>query len=191
MTRVSPELAKSMIDKSRAISTRYEGPPIKDTCTAVPKTDRCEKVVPCAPPAHQSFEGCAPVAHPMAKARINPEKMNGEESAYAVTLMEERACSRVIDWRFQPFKLNLAPATTYTPDFLVILDDHSMEFVEVKAWWKPSKKALREDPNAKGKVGWQEDARAKTKIAASMFPWFKFVATWRRDGVWEREEIKP
>ena len=52
--------------------------------------------------------------------------------------------------------MRLADNTFYTPDFAVLAADCVMECHEVKGWW-------------------QDDARAKIKIAADLYP-FRFLA---------------
>jgi hypothetical protein len=62
----------------------------------------------------------------------------------------------VLWYKFEGLKLRLADNTFYTPDFAVMMSDCSIECHEVKGFW-------------------QDDARAKIKIAADMYP-FRFVA---------------
>jgi len=81
--------------------------------------------------------------------------MNGTEARYA-TYLEERKASGEINWfAFEAVKLRLAPLTFYTPDFLVMLDDGTLEAHEVKGFW-------------------QDDARVKIKVAAEIYP-FRFI----------------
>lgn len=92
-------------------------------------------------------------------------EMNGIEAQYAQYLEQ---CKRVgaIEWyAFEPFKLRLAKATFYEFDFGVMLKNGEIEIHEVKGHW-------------------EDDARAKFKIAAEMFP-FRFIAVkkqLKRDG---------
>jgi hypothetical protein len=62
---------------------------------------------------------------------------------------------------YEGVKLKLANNTFYTPDFMVLKSDGSIEFHEVKGSWKA--------PN-------QEDARVKIKVAAAIHTWAKFVS---------------
>lgn len=70
-------------------------------------------------------------------------------------------------------KFRLADNTFYTPDFAVMMPDGQIEIHEVKGYW-------------------QDDARAKIKIAADMYP-FKFIALKVRPkkdgGGWSVEEF--
>ena len=79
----------------------------------------------------------------------------------------------VLWYRFEGLKLRLADNTFYTPDFAVMLSNGLIELHEVKGFW-------------------QDDARAKIKIAADMYP-FRFLAVKvkpKKDGGgWEWEEF--
>ncbi len=69
--------------------------------------------------------------------------------------------------------LRLANGLRYTPDFMLIMPDGSIVFVEVKGYWR-------------------DDARAKVKMVADQFPWWTFVATRRRKGGgWDGERFEP
>lgn len=82
--------------------------------------------------------------------------MNATEAEYD-TLLDGRQHHGEVAWyKFEGLKLRLADNTFYTPDFFVMLADGRLECHEVKGFW-------------------QDDARAKIKIAAAMFP-FEFVA---------------
>jgi hypothetical protein len=121
--------------------------------------------------------------NPLARCAVSiPDinEMNGEEQAFALELAERQQRGDVLWWRYEPAKLRLAKATTYTPDFMVIDAFGLVTMYEVKAWWASAQR-----------VGWQEDARVKIKIAASAHPWARFVAVWRkgRGCPWEQEEF--
>ena len=91
--------------------------------------------------------------------------MNGTEANYASQLEIARRVGDIQWFAFESIKLRLAPATFYTPDFLVMLADSTLEVHEVKGHW-------------------EDDARVKIKVAAEMFP-FRFIAVSpvaKRDG---------
>ena len=97
-----------------------------------------------------------------------PGTMNKLEQAYAMYLHAQG-----IMWRFEPIKLKLAKKTWYTPDFLVITEDAitrntAIEMHEVKGFWR-------------------DDARVKWKVAAELYPWFRFVAVTQKKGAWHYE----
>lgn len=82
--------------------------------------------------------------------------MNKTEAAYAATLEQRRTAGEVAWFKFEGLKLRLADNTFYTPDFFVMLADGGLEAHEVKGHWV-------------------DDARAKIKIAADMYP-MRFIA---------------
>lgn len=112
-------------------------------------------------------------ANPRAKAQVDAHGLNGLERAYADELELLTRGGRVAFWRSHPFSIRLAPRTHYRPDFLVVLADGRTEVVEVKGGH------------------WEDDARAKTKIAAALYPCWLFVAVTRpdRDAGFVREEF--
>jgi len=91
-----------------------------------------------------------------ALGRLKTGEMNKTEEAYQREL-ELRKISGDVSWyKFEGIKFRLADNTFYTPDFAVMLADGTMEAHEVKGFW-------------------QDDAKAKIKIAADMYP-FRFIA---------------
>ena len=106
-----------------------------------------------------------------ALGRLKAGQMNKTEAAYAAELQARQVAGEVAWYRFEGIKLRLADNTFYTPDFAVMLADGQMEAHEVKGFWR-------------------DDARAKIKIAAAMFP-FRFCAVVKeakkRGGGWGHE----
>jgi len=82
--------------------------------------------------------------------------MNGTETEYEAILDGRRHHGEIAWYKFEGVKLRLADNTFYTPDFAVMLSDGSMQLHEVKGFW-------------------QDDAKAKIKVAASLYP-FEFIA---------------
>ena len=91
-----------------------------------------------------------------ALGRLKTGAMNKTEQAYCATLEARRAAGEVAWYKFEGIKLRLADNTFYSPDFAVMLADGALEMHEVKGFW-------------------QDDARAKIKIAADMYP-MRFLA---------------
>jgi len=91
-----------------------------------------------------------------ALGRLKTGTMNKTEAAYAATLNARRHAGEVAWFKFEGIKLRLADNTFYTPDFAVMLADGALEAHEVKGFWA-------------------DDARAKIKIAADLYP-FRFIA---------------
>jgi len=109
----------------------------------------------------------------LALGRLKPGKMNQTEKAYAERLRALQHAGEILWHRFEGIKLRLADNTFYTPDFAVLAADGVMELHEVKGFW-------------------QDDARAKIKIAADQYP-FRFIAVRVRPkkdgGGWAVEEF--
>lgn len=101
--------------------------------------------------------------------RRTPGAMNKLEAAYAEALEFERRAGIVEWYGFEGMKFKLADKTYYTPDFIVMLADGTLEAREVKGFW-------------------EDDARVKIKVAAAMFP-IRFVAITKERGEWKREEF--
>ncbi len=91
--------------------------------------------------------------------------MNKLEARYAREVLDIWQMAReIISWKYEAIKLRLAKRTYYTPDFLVI----SLTGIEIH----------------ETKGHWEDDSRVKIKVAAEMFPEFKFVAVQLRKGIW-------
>ena len=95
------------------------------------------------------------------------------ERRYAALLDGERRAGRVGQWYYEPCKgLYLAPKLSYTPDFLVMYcDGRSYEFHEVKGAY------IREKD-------WN-----KAKMAAALYPVFRFVLAQWTEGAWHWKTI--
>jgi hypothetical protein len=108
-----------------------------------------------------------------AQGRLKPGAMNKGEAVYAGHLELLKRAGDVLWYRFEGLKLRLADNTFYTPDFAVLGADLVLECHEVKGFW-------------------QDDARAKIKIAADLYP-FRFKALKARakkhGGGWEEEDF--
>ncbi len=111
-----------------------------------------------------------------ARGRVSrqPGVMNGTESKYAAELEMLQRSGQIEWWAFEPIKLKLADRTFYTPDFCMMQSDGTIVFVEVKGHW-------------------EDDARVKIKVAAKIFPMFRFIALKPRSknngGGWDHEEF--
>jgi hypothetical protein len=92
------------------------------------------------------------------------------EAGYASYLHVQMLGGDIQLYRYEPFRLHLAERTTLTPDFLVVMKDGSLQIHEVKGWAR-------------------EDAMVKLKIAARLYPWWKFVLVKRVKGQWDCREL--
>lgn len=106
-----------------------------------------------------------------ALGRLKTGQMNKTEAAYERDLRDALSLGDIQWYRFEGLKLRLADKTFYTPDFAVMAADGVMECHEVKGFW-------------------QDDARAKIKIAADQYP-FRFKAVQalakKHGGGWKEE----
>lgn len=106
--------------------------------------------------------------------RRQPGEMNKLEAQYADELAALARSLSIEWWAFEPVKLKLADRTYYTPDFCIMHLDGTIEFVETKGFW-------------------EDDARVKIKVAARLFPMFKFTAlkpkAKKAGGGWDREDF--
>lgn len=83
-------------------------------------------------------------------------------------------------WKFEAINLTLADNTQYRPDFYVVTTQGQGIFFEVKA------------RTFAGKVLWQDASRVKFKVAADLYPEFRFIcASYNTKSGWEFEEIAP
>ena len=92
----------------------------------------------------------------LALGRLKTGERTKTEEAYEAHLSALVAAGEVTWFKFEGVKLRLADNTFYTPDYAVMLANGQMEMHEVKGFW-------------------QDDARAKIKIAAELYP-FRFLA---------------
>jgi hypothetical protein len=105
--------------------------------------------------------------------------MNGIERRYLAEILRPRETTRDLIWfAFESLKLQIGHRCWYTPDFVVVAADGTIECHEVKATW------------GTGKAGWEEDARVKIKAAASRYPFLRFTAANGGNRGWNFEEIK-
>lgn len=91
-----------------------------------------------------------------ALGRLKTGERNKTEAAYEQLLTSLLHAGEILWFKFEGLKLRLADNTFYTPDFSVMTATGVMEMHEVKGFW-------------------QDDARAKIKVAAELYP-FPFLA---------------
>lgn len=110
-----------------------------------------------------------------AKGRLPRGTMNKTEGRYAIYLDQQKLAGAVLWWNFEGIKLMLAPNTSITVDYAVMPDTGVLEMRDVKG--------------AKAMV--TDDARAKMKVAAALYPFvFKFVyPAGKGSDAWIEEEI--
>jgi len=85
---------------------------------------------------------------------------------YAQDLRMRTAAGEVAWFGFEPIKFRLAGKTFYTPDFMVVLTDMTVEFHEVKGFMR-------------------DDAAVKLKVVAEHFPFvFRLVTKAKGESGW-------
>ena len=108
-----------------------------------------------------------------ALGRLKTGQMNRTEAAYDAHLAEQERRGAIIWRKFEGLKFRLADNTFYTPDFVVMTSLFELECHEVKGFW-------------------EDDARVKVKVAASLYP-LRFLGVTarakKRGGGWEVEEF--
>jgi hypothetical protein len=102
--------------------------------------------------------------------RRKPGEMNKTEERYAQFLTLRQRVGEIEHFDFDAVKLRLADTTFYTPDFMVMLADGTIEFHEVKGFW-------------------EDDARVKIKVAAETFPFVFRAMSPIKGGDWKHEEF--
>ena len=109
----------------------------------------------------------------LALGRMKAGVMNKTEAEYAQLLDARKHAGEVAWWKFEGLRLRLGENCGYTPDFAVMLSNGLMECHEVKGRWL-------------------DDAKAKIKVAADLYP-FRFIAVTKeakcRGGGWKVEEF--
>lgn len=108
--------------------------------------------------------------------RHKPGEMNKTEERYASELAIRQEAGEITGWWFEPVRFVLAQLCTFTPDFGILHNDGSMEFVDVKGG---------------GPI--QDDSIVKIKAAAEKFWMFQFASeqqqTKKQGGGWKRREF--
>jgi hypothetical protein len=71
----------------------------------------------------------------------------------------------ILWYAFEPMRFKLGDGSWYKPDFGVHNIDFSMTFYEVKGFWR-------------------EASRVRIKTAATLYPFFKFIAARKEGPTW-------
>lgn len=109
-----------------------------------------------------------------AKGRMRSGQMNKTEKAYADYLEVQKRAGLVSAFWFEAIKLKIADhACSYTPDFLVLRPDGALELHEVKGSTRI----------------FTDDAKVKTKAAATLYPFKVFVVYPDKKVGWQVEEF--
>lgn len=104
-----------------------------------------------------------------AQGRKRQGEMNKLEAKYAQHLDGLKLQGEIQWWGFEVMKFILAPKTSYTPDFAVLMKNGEMQMHECKGFM-------------------MEDANVKIKVAAEKFP-FRFFVIKLKSHQWEIKEV--
>lgn len=104
-----------------------------------------------------------------ALGRLKRGEMNKTESAYAQHLELLYKAGEIVWYKFEAIKFRLADSCFYTPDFVVMKPDGTLECHEVKGFW-------------------MDDARVKIKVASDTYP-FTFLAIKKNKKQWDTERF--
>jgi len=108
-----------------------------------------------------------------ARGRTPKGVMNRLEKKYALEVLDP-AMERgfVAGYWYEKVRFELAKLTYYTPDFKVYFRDGTVEYHEVKGRWL-------------------DKARVKIKIAASMWPIYRWIGVMWKGKQWVYEVFEP
>jgi hypothetical protein len=121
--------------------------------------------------ASGKLRGASLKSQPCEAKPAKPKRgMNKWETLYASVLEGNQRAGLIVWYEFEPMRLRLADRSFYKPDFCVIGADGTVNFFEIKGFWR-------------------EASRVRIKVAARLFPWARFVAVTKRDGGWHEEEF--
>lgn len=112
----------------------------------------------------------APGRRDFALGRLPTGQMNKTEKLYSEHLELLKHRGDIQWWHFEGMKFRLADLTFYTPDFNIMKADGHLVMHEIKGFW-------------------QEDAKVKIKVAASMYPFEFIVVKKGKMGIWNLEPI--
>lgn len=105
--------------------------------------------------------------------RHRPGEFNQTEAKYAEMLAIRKHTAEIVDWMFEALTLKLADGSRYTPDFMVLHNDDTIELVNVKGGGPI-------DPNS----------LTKHKFAAEKFCMFRWtIEQLQRGAGWVRTEF--
>lgn len=103
--------------------------------------------------------------------RLKQGVMNKTERNYAGYLESRKITGEILWYAFDSMKFRLADKTFYSPDFIVLKSTGELEAHEVKGHW-------------------EDDARVKIKVAASMFPVPFIAVKWNeKNNAWDYEHF--
>lgn len=109
-----------------------------------------------------------------------PRGMNKWEAAYALVLKARKQTGEIADFEFEGLSFKLGRGARFKPDFLVVnapSSEGSIRPLEIECH------------EVKGR--WREAARVRIKVAASKYPWCRFIAVSKDGAGWKQERFEP
>ena len=97
-------------------------------------------------------------------------RMNKTEERYAHQLELMKKSGLIIDWGFEKLRFRLANGAWFKPDFLIVYSDR-FEIHEIKG------------------SHFREAGKVRLKIAAELFPWFRWKVVRYENKVWNFEDF--
>ncbi len=119
------------------------------------------------------------IAKPKATGHIPvPKGMNKTEQQYAAHLELQKAAGAILWYAYEPLTFKLAHDCRYSPDFAVLMADHTIALIDTKA-------GIRSKAGASTYLC-EEDSKIKIRVAARLFPFFKWSIAYKdkRTGEW-------
>ena len=139
-------LVKTLPPGARVLMTRIADPPTPAPAEPSPKLGRHARVTK------------------------GPDGKNKTERAYGVVLEDRKRAGEVWDYLFDAVNFRLGEKCFYKPDYLVYLEDGSIEVHEVKGFM-------------------EDDARVKVRAFVEKFH-IPLVIVRRRKGAWDYERLE-
>lgn len=107
--------------------------------------------------------------------KLPPQEGNKTEAAFGLRLASMLQAGEIFWYRFQPLRLRIGRGgrhkdAYYKPDFAALTPNGQLVIYEVKGFWR-------------------EAARVRIRVAAEVFPFFKFIAATKTKDGWDYEEF--
>jgi hypothetical protein len=107
--------------------------------------------------------------------KLPPPEGNSLEQAFSLRLEARKQAGEILWHRFQPLRLRIGKGgrgmkAYYKPDFSALTPDGDFILYETKGQWR-------------------EASRVRIRVAAEIFPFFKFIAVTKTKDGWEYEEF--
>jgi hypothetical protein len=117
-------------------------------------------------------------------------KMNKTEARYAKYLELMVKAGEITAWRFEEMTFKLAPDCRLTPDFFIVNEWEAPNDIWVRDITIADTKGFKRKKNGADGFWIEEDSRVKLKLAARLWPWFRWCIVFpKSNGEWEEVEF--